>query len=363
MFDNLIRKFLEHEWKWKFTTKEKIFFFKELSYLVEWWIVITDAIKLIQENTNNNSIKSICENIYESLNKWEAFSRAISRLPKYFNDGDVNIIRSWEGSWELVKVLKYLANEYEFIYDIRNKYVWAMVYPWLIFSVSLIAIYIVFTVILPWILEIVDDFDGIDMPFTTQLLMDITNFFINYNLLILISLFLSILAFSIFLWLNEWKRWFDKNIFKIPFFWWLTKYYYLIKFLRYKKLLISAWMNYVEIFAALRKIFNNSQYTDMIEEVLDSLNKWEDMLKPMNWYKNIIPADVIVLLKSWQESANLDNAIQNAIWLYQEEFNQRLGNLSKVIEPILVVLVGWIVAFIALSVFGVIWAVLDSASF
>lgn len=361
MFDDLIRKYLESDSNRKFTIKDKIFFFKELAYLVEGWIVITDSITLIKENTDSASIKKICEDVYSSLKKWEPFSRAISKLNKYFNEWDANIIKSWETSWELVKVLKYLASEYEFLYDIRNRYVWAMIYPSLVFSVSIIALYIVFTMILPWILELVADFETASIPASTQLLINITDFLIENNVLILIGIFLSLLAFSIFLGIQEWKKWFDKQVFKFPFFWKLTKYYYLIKFLRYKKLLLASWMNYVDIFKSLKKLFNNTQYTDLIDEILVNIKKWENILDPVKSYKNIIPADVFVLLKSWQESANMDSAIENAIWLYQEDFDKQLDWLSKVIEPILVIFVWWIVAFIALSVFWIVWSLLDVA--
>ncbi len=364
MFEKIARKLLEYKWDVsRFTTKDKIFFFKELAYLIQGGIVITDAIMLIRNNTDNSKIKEICDQIYSSLKKWETFSRTISKLPKHFNEWDANIIRSWEGSGELVNVLKYLASEYEFLYDIKNRYISAMVYPALIFGASIIAVYIIFTVILPWILEIIQDFEWATIPFTTQLLMDITNFLIEYNIAILIVLFLLALWFSIMFGIQEGKRWIDKQAFKIPIFGKLTKYYNLIKFLRYKKLLIASWMNYVQVFNSLKKIFNNSQYTDMFQDVLNNINKWQDIIDPMENYKNIIPPDVIVLLRAWMESANTESSIQNAIDLYQEDFDKNLNNLSKVIEPLLVIFVWAIIAFIALSVFGIVWSILDSATF
>lgn len=362
MFDNIIKKFIENKWKNRFNIKDKIFFFRELAYLINWWIVITDSILMIKENSENIAIKNLCWEIYSSLKKWEQFSRTISRLPKYFNDGDANIIRSWEGSGELVRVLKYLANEYDFLYDIKNKYIWAMIYPALIFFVSLIAVYIIFTVVLPWILVIVHDFDDLELPFATKALINITDFFVQNNISIIIVLIMSILAFSIFLWIQEWKRWFDKQIFKIPIFGNFTRKYLLVKYLRYNKLLISSGMSYKELYSSLKRLFNNYQYISMINDIQKNINIWQDVLEPLKNYRNIIPADVFVLLKSWQESANMIEAIDNAIELYQEEFNKDLNNLSKIIEPILVVFVWWIVAFIALSVFWIVWSILDSVA-
>jgi type II secretory pathway component PulF len=79
----------------------------------------------------------------------------MTQLPSYFNDGDVNIVKSGEESGEMTKVLKYLAEEYEFLNKIRSKYIGAMIYPTLLFSVAILAVFLLFTQILPGIFDMI----------------------------------------------------------------------------------------------------------------------------------------------------------------------------------------------------------------
>jgi type II secretory pathway component PulF len=130
MFENLWKQLLALDVKNKFTLKEKIFFLKELSFLLDWWIPVIESISSMKENNDNQSVINMCDIIYNSLNKWENLSRSMSRVgKKFFSEWDINIIKSGENSWEVPKVLRYLSNEYEFLKTIKWKYVSAISYP------------------------------------------------------------------------------------------------------------------------------------------------------------------------------------------------------------------------------------------
>lgn len=359
-FDKILFNLMEAKDLSNFSIKDKIFFLREIWYLVEGWVSILEAVKIVWENSSSFAIKKICDDVYGYLKKWETFSRAISRMPKYFNDADVWIIKSWENSWELVRVLQYLATEYEYLYDIRSKYLWAMVYPALLFVVSIVAIWIIVTKVLPAIFEIVKQFDNAQLPFATKALMAVSNFFAHNTLYILFILLVLGFWLGIIFSLPEWKRWADKTIFELPLVWRIIKYYHLVRFLRFMKLLIYSGMTYNEVFVSLKKITNNSVYQDMIDDMLVAVKKWLPVSSAMSQYKNIIPVDVVVLLKVWEETAAMWKSLDNAIWLYESEFKKMIDNLSKIIEPIMIIFVGWVVGFIAISVFGIIWTILDS---
>lgn len=149
----------------------------------------------------------------------------------------------------------------------------------------------------------------------------------------------------------------------MPIIWKIIKYYNLVRFLRYLKLLISSGMNYIEIFQLLRQIFKSGLYREMIDEVIESLRKWASIVDILKHYPLLIPSDVVVLLKVGEETASLASSVENAIWLYEEEFNNIINNLSKVLEPLLLVFVWCLVAFISISVFSIIGTILDWVQF
>ena len=361
LLDRLAITYLNLKDRWSFSLKDKIFFLKELAYLLQWWVSIVEAITLIRDTTDNSVVRQICEKIYQHLKKWESFSRVLVRLPEYFNDWDVAVIRAWEESWELVKVLNYLWWQYEFLNETKKKYIWAMLYPILLFLLSIIAIIIILIYVMPGLLSIVEDFWA-NLPFTTRLLLGVSKFLQNNIWNILIVGFFILFGFSLILSIEEGQHWKDRVIFKLPIFGKLTKYYFLIKFLRYMKLLIYSGMPFVDVFISLKNIMWNRVYWEMLDEVISAIRKWDSPFTVMDFYPLILPKDVVTILKVWEKTASIWESVDNALALYEVEFNTKINSLSKLIEPILIVVVWWIVAWIALSIFWIIWAILDSVN-
>jgi type IV pilus assembly protein PilC len=141
----------------------------------------------------------------------------------------------------------------------------------------------------------------------------------------------------------------------------MTKSYYLIKWSRYMKLMIWSGMDYVDTFRLLRDVLRIPLYQSMIEQVLADITLWKSLYEPISQHSDIIPSNVAVLIKVGEETANLENAMQNVIDIYQEELDNSIKNFSKAIEPFILVFVWWIVLMIAIWVFSLIFAVMDSA--
>lgn len=359
IIDKYVDKFFRERELWYFSIKEKVFLYRELAYLIEWWVAIADAVLVIKWWTGKGSIKKICEVMFNALNEWETLSFAMKQLPSYFNDGDVNIIKSGEESWEMTKVLKYLAEEYEFLAQIKSKYIGAMIYPGLLFSVAILAVFMLFTQILPGIFDMVASFPWAKLPAITQFLIKVTTFMSTNTISIIIWTFIIWLLLFIVFSSEEGQRFKDNYIFHMPLVGKLSQYYSLIKFMRYMRLLMEAGMNFLEVFMFLRDIMENLSYKAMIDDIINGINKGDTIWSVFENYTDIMSRDVVALLKVWEETASFESALTNAIAMYEDEFNKMLEWLSKVIEPILVVFIGWIIAMVAMSVFWVIGSLLD----
>ncbi len=361
MIENLINRFINYKEKSDFSIKDKIFLFRELSYLLEWWVNIVDAVKTIWDTSPNYAVKMICAKIYENLKTGDSFSRSLMRCYQYFDEWDVNIIRSWEGSGELINVLRFLANEYEFLRTIKGKYTSAMIYPVLLVTLSVVAVLFLFLKVMPQIFDLVANFDA-DIPWTTQMMMNLTNF-LSGNIQSLIIIFiLIVISGAIFVSTDYGKSSLYQFLFGLPWFGRLIKEYHLIRFFRYMRLLIQSGMNYVDVLWFLKNIMNVPMYKSMINDLVSGIKKWESINQNMLFYPNVIPYDAILLFKVGEQTANIPSAVDNIINLYQEDLEKWLNDISKVIEPILIVFVGMIILLIAVSVFGVIGSIIDGAT-
>lgn len=123
--------------------------------------------------------------------------------------------------------------------------------------------------------------------------------------------------------------------------------------------MFRAGLSYVQTFQLLRNVLAIPAYQDMVERTIAWLQRWEPIYKTLLDERQLIPANVAVLIKVWEETAQLPEAIQNILDMYDTELDTLISRLAKIIEPIMLVFVWGIVVMIALWVFGLILQIME----
>lgn len=359
--DGMIVSTLQSMDRWSFWTKDKILFFKELAYLLKWWISLFAAIQLIWDSSENYALKEISRNISDFLHRGKSLSYALNRLPDYFDAGDYSLIKTWEMSWELPMILQSLATEYVYIKEMKNKYVGALIYPAILIVIAIVAVFALFLLVLPNIFSIAESFQNLQLPWITRMLHDTTVFFQNQWKTILGTVAWLSLVGWVFFSTEFWKKSWFTILLNIPMIGKMTKYFYIVKFCRYMKLMMNAGMSYIQTFQLLRDILDIPVYHDMIERILVWLNKWESIYSVLQNETELIPSDVSVMIKVGEETANLSSSLDNILEMYQEDLNTIIMRSSKIIEPVMLIFVGWVVVVIAVGIFGLILQIMEGA--
>ncbi len=344
-----------------FWTKDKILFFKEVAYLLSGWISLVEAMNIIGNSSDNYALKEISRNILAFLRKGKSFSYALNRLPDYFDQWDYTIVKAWEMSGNLPMILQSLATEYVYVKEIKNKYVSALTYPAILIVISIVAVFALFLLVLPSIFSIAEGFQNLQLPWITRVLNDISVFFqTQWKTILGVFVWLGLLWWVFFSTQTGKKTWFS-FLLNIPLIGKMTKYFYLVKFCRYTKLMMNAGMNYLQTFGLLRDILWIAAYQDMIERVVVGLNTWQTIYSTLQYETDLIPSDVSVMIKVGEETANLSNSLDNVLKMYEEDLNTLITRSSKVIEPIMLIVVWGIVVVIALGIFGLILQIMEGA--
>lgn len=357
--DKIIAKFLESKDRSSFHGSDKVFFFRELSYMLKWWVWLVKAVDTIAQWTDNYAVKEIAKLINSYLSTWKSLSYAMDRLPDYFDAWDCNIIKAWEKSWNLVVVLDSLSQEYEYISEIKNKYIWALIYPIILIIFAVIAVIALFGFILPDVLELAVWVSSSELPFSTRLLKWISDFLLGYWKVLLRVLLAVILFWRLYFSTEKWKKVRFDFLLSTPLIWKMTKYYYLVRWCRYMRLMLMSGMNYIETFKTLRDVLWIPAYQEMIERVLWWLQKWANIYDSLKDEKTLIPSNVTVLIKVWEETANLEASLMNVLNMYQDELNVTINSLSKVLEPVILIWIWAIVVLVASGVFGLIFQIME----
>ena len=191
--DESIARFLKSRDKSSFGSKDKIFFFKELAYMLKWWVGLVQAVETIRESTDNYAVKDIAIWVKKYLETWKSLSYALTRLPDYFDEWDYSVVRAGEKSGNLPLVLESLATEYEYMKEIKNKYIWALIYPVMLIIIAIVSIIALFGFVLPSVFDIADSFQWIELPVMTRFLKNASDFLLqteNMLYILLVDLFL-----------------------------------------------------------------------------------------------------------------------------------------------------------------------------
>ncbi|PID34755.1 MAG: hypothetical protein CR971_01570 [candidate division SR1 bacterium] len=359
--DKYIINFLKENDRSSFGGKDKILFFKELSYMLKGGVSLVDAMDVLASNSDNYAIQEVAKKIGILLRSGSAFSYALNRFPEYFDSGDYYIIKSGEQTGNLHIVLAELAGEYEYIKDIQTRYTSALMYPLVLIIIAIIAVVALFGFVLPGVFDIATGFSNMELPTATVLLKATSDFLVgNWKVLVVSFVIVGLLLLMYFS-TEKGKKLLFSKIISFPLIGKMTKQYYLVKWSRYTKLMLSSGLNYVETFSLLREILGIPAYQGLIAGILSGVKNGETISASIPKDSELIPNNVRVLIKVGEETASLNQAFDNILSMYQKELDTIIGRLSKVIEPIMLVVIGAIVVFVAMGVFGLILQIMDGA--
>ena len=362
MFDNLIKEYIAYSDKWSFGSKDKILLFKELSHLLKWGVGISESLDIISKNTDNYALRDIANTLKEQIMQGKSLSNALLRFPDQFDDTDIATIQSGESSWNLDIILWMLWSEYSYLNSLRKKFIGALTYPIILITVAFWAIIALFVYVLPAIFEIANQFDAQELPWVTRQLKSFSDFLATNGLNL--AGIIAFLCFTIFVILSteSGQKRFFQFLYSVPVLGKMIQAYYLIRFSRYTKILLWSGINYRNIFKMLKNVISNPIFTPLFDRTIAWLERGQDIYDCIKDDTTLIPSTVSALIKVGEKTATLWQTFDTIISIYQEELDHYISNLSKLIEPIMLVFVGWVVIMIALGVFGVIMNIMDSVN-
>ena len=340
--------------KSSFSAKDKILF-----YMLHGGVSIMQAVDTIKKSTTNYALKAIVTSISFHLNEGKSFSYALSRLPEYFDESDSAIIKTGESTGNLDTVLQELANEYSYLNSIKNKYKSALTYPIILIIMSIGAVLFLFSSVLPGILEMfVGEMDK--LPAITRILKATSDFFVTSWKTILVVLFTAIAVIWIYGTTDQGKKSLSKFMMSFPLVGKMTKTYYLIKWARYMKLMISSGLDYVQTFRLLRGVLAIPAYQEMIEKVMAGLQIGKTIYDTIKDETDLIYPNVAVMIRVGEETAHLEDSMGNIIAMYQEELDNSITQFSKILEPVILIFMWVIVALVASGIFWVVFSVMEN---
>ena len=340
-------------------TKDKLIFYRLLSTMANAWVWLVKAVSILEKQEKNLVMKGILSAFVVNLKSWKKLSECLDLYPSSFGEAEIWIIRSWEKTWKLNLVLVNLADQIEKVESINGKLKGALMYPAFIMVVVAWVIFIMMTMVVPKLLEIFEDKSA--LPASTKTLIAISDFMVGYWFIIIIFIILSVA------WITVWKKTptgkylFDKLLFKIPVMWGVIQKIILSKFSRIFANLISSWVSMVESLKITSEAVWNEVYRQRILLLAQDVKSGIRINESLEW-SNLFPDMMVQMIKVWEETASLDNTIVKVADFYDEQVDNTIRVLNKLLEPIIIVFLAVVVWFIAMAIMQPIMNLADTVS-
>lgn len=346
-------------WAQKIKTSEKVVIYRLLSTMVDAWISLLKAVAILEKQDKNPVVKNILSKFQEELKSWKSLSLCMSMFPASFWDSEIGMVESWEKTWRLNKALVTLAEQVEKIESINNKLKSALMYPAMIIVVVIWVIFVMMTMVVPKLLEIFEDKSK--LPASTQILMWISNAFTSYWWLIIIVTIMSLI--TLFFWKqtpNGKYKW-DLFMLKLPIFWDIIVKMILSKFARTLSWLLSSWISIVEALRITSEAVWNEVYKQRVMLIRDDIRQWLKIYESMEW-DVLFPDMMVQMIQVWEQTAKLDTIIIKIADFYDEQVDNKVAVINKLLEPIIIVTLAIIVWFIAVAIMQPIMNLADTVS-
>jgi len=346
-------------WLQKVKTAEKVIFYRLLSTMTNAWMWIMKSVAIMEKQEKNPVFKKIMTVFCDELKEWKNLSECMAMYPNNFWEAEIWIIRSWEKTWQLNRALSDLAAQIEKVESISGKIKSAMMYPMFIVIVVIWVVWVMMTMVVPKLLEIFDTKD--DLPPSTKLLIAMSDFFVNYWFIMIIVV--VILYIWILFWKRtpDWKYIYDSFMLKVPVFWQINKKLILSKFSRVFSWLVWSWVSIVESLRITAEAVWSEVYKQRIlllsEDIAWGIKMWESLDGD-----KLFPDMMVQMIQVWEQTAKLDQTILKVADFYDEQVDNTIWVLNKLLEPFILVTLAVIVWFIAVAIMQPIMNLADTVS-
>lgn len=340
-------------------TQDKVIFFRLMSTMTNAWMWVLKSIIVLEKQEKNPVLKQILNTFIRELKEWKNLSECMEMFPKNFTEAEIWIIKSWEKTWQLNVVLDDLATQIEKISSISWKIKSAMMYPAFIILVVIWVVFVMMVAIVPKLLDIFDDKSS--LPWSTKILIFFSDFFSNYWYFLVAWAVLIYIAIKIWKQTPDGKYIYDEIMLKIPVFWGINRKLVLSKFSRVFAWLLTSWVSIVESLKITSQAVWNEVYKQrtllLAEDIKWGIKMWESL----DWDK-LFPEMMTQMIHVWEDTAKLDHTIIKVADFYDEQVDNTIWVLNKLLEPFIIVTLAIIVWFIAMWIMQPIMGLADVVS-
>lgn len=331
-------------------------FLHQLAFLIKSGIPLITALDDLEKETKNKFFKANINKLKVALSRGETFSSAMAQL-KIFPKVVISLITIGEESGTLDKTLEEASQHLYRIEEIISQTKRAMIYPSFIFSLMMLALAFWFFYVLPKILTLFKEMD-VKLPLPTIILIKVVDFLTNYKLWILLLFIALPIAFYFFYRHPRSEILADKILLRLPLYGRVRRLNFLAFFFEHFSLLLSSGIDLLRLLKLMKEAFYRRYFIKIVQRIENDILAGETIAASLKKEPIFRPIDIRMVAVG-ESTGRLDEQMKILSKFYYEEVQNILTTLTKILEPVILVIAGLIFFIIIVALIGPIYELIS----
>lgn len=328
--------------------KDLSLFTQQLTVLIESGIPLIESLFMLEQQTTNPRLQEILKKIRADVIAGDSFSVALAKFPNDFSGLYINMIRSGEVSGDMDKITQRLAQLLEKFMALRNKVLGALTYPVVTIVIIVGVVGVIMYFVVPQFKNVFSS-NGAELPLPTQMLIDTSNFLVNYWYALLFAL----IGFGV--WFNMFRTTFgklivDQWILTIPVLGDVMRKVYTARFIRTLATVIASGVPLTEALSISSATVENTVIREAFVTARDSLLMGGTLARPLE-QTGVFPIMVTKMIAIGEETGEMEKMLNKSADFLETEVDHGIETLTTLIEPLMIVVLGAILLGVALALY------------
>ena len=344
--------------KKKMKPKSLVVFSRQFATMIDAGIPILRCMDILASQCKDPTLKSALDVMTLDVKSGITLNEAMARHPEVFNRLYVNMVKAAEIGGILDLILDRLAQFLEYEAEVKGKIKSAMTYPVLVLCFSQLMLFALFTFVLPKFKEIFTGMN-VEMPIVTKFLFGIGDFMQSYWWVLILMIVGGVIALKQWAKTPRGKYQFDFFKLRIPVVGELTLKMSVARFSRTFGTLINSGVPMMRSLEIVGETLGNQVLADAIDDTRASLREGNKLSVPLTAC-GLFPTMVTTMIDVGEESGRLPEMLVKVGEFYDQEVDQTVKGLTSLIEPLLIIFLGCVVGFIAISIMVPIFSIVNN---
>ena len=316
-------------------------------------VAILQALRIMSRQATKPIIATILTDVADRIEEGANLSDSFALHPRFTSPLFFNIVRVGEETGTLDKSFSYLAQLYENEKEVNERVKAATRYPKIVILAILGAVLFLMSFVVPKFMTMFKN-AKVELPLPTRMLIAVSDFTTTYFWLIVILLILAILGYRLAMRYDSLRMTRDRLWLRLPIFGILSLKIYMSRFGRVFSLLLQSGVNVIRTLELSASALENMVLFDMLDKVIADVREGVEMHEAMAKHP-LFPSMIVQMVAVGEEAGQVDTMMAKVADYYEKETSYVIKNLSTMIEPLLLLVMGVMVGFLALAIYMPMW--------